>query len=157
MKSINVEEIIKERDKRITGLKEELEEINKNKTELFGETVENVKPYIEYIKRKGYYFRHPSINCISSVGPIIGVDEKKDVWLVFNPENNVVNEIEMYNPEGKKTIPVWHFIEKYDFEAAMEGLLYCKELQEIIINDFQEMIISSKKLIEKYKKRVQGT
>ncbi|MFZ0577015.1 MAG: hypothetical protein WAM41_05850 [Psychrobacillus psychrotolerans] len=120
--------------------------------QIFNNRLSELRPVIDVIKERGYYFKHPdkASDGLSSRGPIIGYNN--DHFFVYSVEDNWVYKIRRYDSELKDKIHISKFIEQYDFDKAMSGLNFVLELQDHYSEIYKEENEQKKALIDKYSK-----
>ena len=139
-----------ENDKILSSLTQETQELNNQLEKIFNSRLVEIKPVIDVIRKKRYYFKHPDEECkgMTSRGPIIDYDN--NYYYVYSIEEGKVYKVNNYNPENPEKINFFNFIKSWDFDKAMKGLNFVLELQEHYADVHKKNHAEMRMLIEKY-------
>ncbi|MDD2494689.1 MAG: hypothetical protein PHE29_05805 [Tissierellia bacterium] len=139
MKIRITEEELKSKEEKIKELRETNESYVSEMVKLYKAYLKELNTVIEFLKERNYYFEHPDLNEITTIGPILGKNKQKNILYAYDVKDGWVKEINMYQKdEEPKRMPLHKFFALYNFEDAMKGLLSLVDRQDKIISQFEE-------------------
>ncbi|KIV56937.1 hypothetical protein AM501_27380 [Aneurinibacillus migulanus] len=155
LEELNIEQIMKklEEDEVVANeLDKKRSVLAQEQTRIFSEYLKKLLPALEFIKNKGYYFKHPVIDYVSQGGPILDYNRDENCLFVYNLSEKRVKQFSLYNNKEAGTVVLnHHFFMAHDFETALQGLLHPLNVQAEFIKDCQKEIDKRESLIEQYK------
>ena len=142
--------ILEENEKLISQYKENYEKLINEQEKILVTYINKVSPIINYLIDKGYELSHPSLNYFSKVGPILDYNSHNNLLYVFDIKSHIVREIKMNNLDDKKMFTLNQFVRFGNFGNAIDGILYCLKLHNIMIEQYQNEIDKKEEIISKY-------
>lgn len=124
------------------------EELYKQQEDLLTARLEASKPYIEWYRKKGLVFTHPTIKFQSNRGPILGFDNEDNSLFVYNPDKGLL-EVDLRTKETKNTFAL-RLIEEGYFEDAMKGLDYLETMIDGYVQDLGSLNFELESQLAKY-------
>ncbi|AID00395.1 hypothetical protein Q433_10055 [Bacillus subtilis subsp. subtilis str. OH 131.1] len=142
--SLEIEKIIKELEEDKKEIDKNVQTITKLRERQF-ETVENlIKEYNEIFKwywNNGVAFSHPRLKeFMSSMGPIVGYDEKEDRLLIYNYLDKKFEAVNTRNTEERQTKNLNILIRYGSFEDIVSGIKHTLVRQKEILENQYRLI-----------------
>jgi hypothetical protein len=146
----NININLEQKGKVLSDLETKYQKLLNKQVDLFNNYLSERLPIFKFIKKNKFYFRHPKYKYLSSRGPILGYDNDKNLLYVYDMDTSNIIKINMFNNEVKDAWEI-EFFKKFNFEDAIEGLIYNGKLPDILIEDLQKDIARKEELLNKYK------
>lgn len=153
LEQINIEEIMQklnEQEQTVVELQNRRKELAKEQVTIFFKYLDKLKPALNFIKEKRYYFKNEKIDYVATQGPVIGFDQEKKLLLVYNLKEDRAQEISIYNNEETYKVISYHTFLEYDFQTAIEGLLSALDAQTRMIKIHQADIEKRESILSAY-------
>lgn len=142
--------ILEENEKLVSQYKNNYEKLINEQVKILGAYIDKVAPILNHLVNKGHRFSHPSLKFNSPLGPILDYNSEKNLLYVWDIKSRIIRQINMYNQDDKQIFALYQFAHFGNFDNAISGILFCLELQNGLIVEYQKEIDIKERIVAKY-------
>ncbi|SNZ14226.1 hypothetical protein SAMN05421503_2275 [Terribacillus aidingensis] len=120
--------------------REELNQIVAEKAQSLRNMLSERSHLIDWYCNNKVFFMHPTIQYVTMVGPILGMDEKERDVFVYEYQSGMVYRYSRANSRKKEAISFEKIVELDQFDNAVSGLEYLNHILDDLVKDMREQI-----------------
>lgn len=129
----------------------QIERIIQEQYRLLLRTIDKLKPELEWLKQRDYYFIHPGFdNYKSRKGPILRVSEDAKYMYVYDVKQAELVKLDIHDDFRGYPASAHEVVGNDYFMHSMEGLLYTRELLNEYNNRINAILVNLEDQLKNY-------